>query len=217
MNRFITAAITCVLVFASLGVQARFSQLDSYEGKLHEPVTLHKYNYSHNDPVNWTDPSGNIATTSDLLQAMNLQGVLTTTGTHASYRVILKNVGTKMACIAIEEVVGDLILQQLTGGIYIFEDSKPSPSKPYVGSTKDFKTRLRQHAKSKTKNVKKVLSMFHMAGDKNTLRLVEQFFMDVLEQNNVETSNRNRAIAEKPRSRNSKELRGMLKKLDFCK
>ncbi|WP_431685683.1 RHS repeat domain-containing protein [Hahella sp. NBU794] len=38
--------------------QGRFTQMDTYLGRVGEPVTLHKYLYVHADPVNGTDPSG---------------------------------------------------------------------------------------------------------------------------------------------------------------
>lgn len=38
----------------------RFHTLDTYEGRNGEPMTLHKYLYTHADPVNNTDPSGNL-------------------------------------------------------------------------------------------------------------------------------------------------------------
>jgi len=37
---------------------ARFTSRDPVAGKFKEPLTLHKYAYSSNDPVNRTDPSG---------------------------------------------------------------------------------------------------------------------------------------------------------------
>ena len=38
----------------------RFHTLDTYEGRNGEPATLHKYLYTHGNPVNNIDPSGNI-------------------------------------------------------------------------------------------------------------------------------------------------------------
>jgi RHS repeat-associated protein len=37
----------------------RFATADKFEGVLGQPQTLHKYTYANNDPVNFTDPSGN--------------------------------------------------------------------------------------------------------------------------------------------------------------
>lgn len=36
----------------------RFQTMDSYDGDLEEPQSLHKYTYAQNNPVNNTDPSG---------------------------------------------------------------------------------------------------------------------------------------------------------------
>ena len=39
-------------------VLMRFTSYDPVMGKFEEPMTLHKYLYCTNDPVNWIDPSG---------------------------------------------------------------------------------------------------------------------------------------------------------------
>ncbi len=36
----------------------QFTSMDPYEGKLHEPISLHKYLYVHANPINGIDPSG---------------------------------------------------------------------------------------------------------------------------------------------------------------
>jgi len=41
----------------------RFTRRDTYEGRLEEPVTLHKYLYANGNPVSYVDPSGLYATT----------------------------------------------------------------------------------------------------------------------------------------------------------
>ena len=38
----------------------RFTQQDTYQGRMPEPETLHKYMYTHADPINNIDPSGNV-------------------------------------------------------------------------------------------------------------------------------------------------------------
>ena len=38
----------------------RFTQMDTYQGRMSEPLTLHKYMYTHADPINNIDPSGNV-------------------------------------------------------------------------------------------------------------------------------------------------------------
>jgi hypothetical protein len=40
------------------GVIGRFTIMDRHEGDSYDPITLHKYSFSQNDPVNNNDPSG---------------------------------------------------------------------------------------------------------------------------------------------------------------
>ena len=40
-----------------------FINMDSYQGSIYDPVTLHKYRYANANPVIYTDPSGYSATT----------------------------------------------------------------------------------------------------------------------------------------------------------
>ena len=37
----------------------RFVSMDSFEGNISDPLSLHKYVYANNNPSNRTDPSGN--------------------------------------------------------------------------------------------------------------------------------------------------------------
>jgi RHS repeat-associated protein len=53
----------------------RFQTLDSYEGAQNDPLSLHKYLYGGDDPVNNVDPSGHMSL-SDNLTAMTVIGVL---------------------------------------------------------------------------------------------------------------------------------------------
>lgn len=49
----------------------RFTQQDTYMGRMGEPVTLHKYLYGNADPVMYTDPSG-YASFSSVLTTVNI-------------------------------------------------------------------------------------------------------------------------------------------------
>ncbi|MDR1282917.1 MAG: RHS repeat-associated core domain-containing protein [Opitutaceae bacterium] len=44
----------------------RFWSIDTYEGNNQEPLSLHKYLYTHGDPLNGIDPSGNFTIASTL-------------------------------------------------------------------------------------------------------------------------------------------------------
>lgn len=39
----------------------RFTQQDTWMGRNHDPITLHKYLYANADPVRYTDPTGNFS------------------------------------------------------------------------------------------------------------------------------------------------------------
>lgn len=54
----------------------RFTQMDTYQGNIQNPATLHKYTYAHNDPVNNIDPSGKFL--AGLGATMNIAGVMAT-------------------------------------------------------------------------------------------------------------------------------------------
>jgi RHS repeat-associated protein len=53
----------------------RFMRRDSYTGQIHEPVTLHKYLYATNNPINGIDPSG-LVTLMEQLRGLNILGSL---------------------------------------------------------------------------------------------------------------------------------------------
>jgi RHS repeat-associated protein len=50
----------------------RFNRLDPFFGNLTDPQSLHNYLYSHDDPINGTDPSGNFICTLGVLGAISL-------------------------------------------------------------------------------------------------------------------------------------------------
>ncbi len=56
-------------------VTGRFNRLDSYAGNIHDPQSLHKYFYTHGDPVSGTDPSGRFSLGSSL-SANSIGGTL---------------------------------------------------------------------------------------------------------------------------------------------
>ena len=54
---------------------ARFTQMDPFQGVNRVPATLNKYSYTHNDPANLTDPSGEFVGN---IQALQMQASLST-------------------------------------------------------------------------------------------------------------------------------------------
>ncbi|GAB4190188.1 MAG: hypothetical protein Tsb002_17920 [Wenzhouxiangellaceae bacterium] len=55
----------------------RFTQMDTWMGRNHDPVTLHKYLYANADPVGHVDPSGNISTLTGITIGTTVLGGLT--------------------------------------------------------------------------------------------------------------------------------------------
>jgi len=132
--------------------------------------------------------------------------------TQASFRVVVREIGEELACIAIEEAVTELAVSALQGGVYILSDG----GKPYTGMTNDFDRRLKEHARNTAKNVEAILAKFHIDGDRNDRRLIEQFFIETFDSAGQETTNRSNSISRNPSSDNSKRLRRIVDKLDFC-
>ncbi|MEW8539447.1 MAG: putative Ig domain-containing protein [Candidatus Thiodiazotropha endolucinida] len=60
--------------------QGRFTQQDTWMGRNHDPITLHKYLYAHADPGNLIDPSGNFSI-GGMISAINVMGTLSTIAT----------------------------------------------------------------------------------------------------------------------------------------
>jgi RHS repeat-associated protein len=56
----------------------RFSRMDTWEGRINLPQTLHKYTYTHNNPTNLLDPTGLFsATSSGISLTLLLVGIIT--------------------------------------------------------------------------------------------------------------------------------------------
>jgi len=64
----------------------RFTQMDTWMGRNHDPITLNKYAYAYSDPVTYTDPTGNFGTLSGFGASNTMMGVLATASI-ASYGI----------------------------------------------------------------------------------------------------------------------------------
>lgn len=56
----------------------RFTRRDTHEGRLSAPLTLHKYLYANNNPLNYTDPSGLFASAAESNAAFTVFAILAT-------------------------------------------------------------------------------------------------------------------------------------------
>ncbi len=175
------------------------------------PITLNKYLYANGDPILFVDPSGYFSL-SNITASLRIQSIQKGSA-QASFRVFIREIGEGLACVAIEELVSEVVMQSISSGIYILGDSDSG----YVGRTNDFKRRMQEHARAAGNKTKNILAKFHLDGNRNEMRIIEQFFMDVFREVNQPLSNQINSIAPSPTSINSKKLRKIVDKIDFCK
>jgi len=65
-------------------VTGRFMTRDPYQGSIYDPASLHRYNYSRANPVNFIDPSGRAAATEYAQLALNVAARVTLVGAEVS-------------------------------------------------------------------------------------------------------------------------------------
>jgi RHS repeat-associated protein len=109
---------------ASIG---RFTGLDPYEGELDAPSSLHRYSYAANDPVNNTDPSGEMSMM-DTGAAGNVQGTLSTTAQFTLRQTTQKFLigDPKRGDFGL---IGELIIQEMLGAVVDMEDATKGKGK----------------------------------------------------------------------------------------
>jgi hypothetical protein len=142
--------------------------MDTWPGRPDEPITLNKYLYANGNPVMGTDPSG-LLTLTELVTNLrtNLQNASAST---SSYRIVFKKIG----CILIEEIITETV----NHGVYLFFDS--FTKRPYVGHTKNnVKARLKQHSRSRLREVERLIAQFEIKGGKKELEIIEQYIFDI--------------------------------------
>ena len=71
-----------------------FLTMDTYEGSICDPDTLHKYLYANGNPVTYSDPSGNMSVSlSELSAGMLCMGLLCTSIAYFNYTRAISNAG----------------------------------------------------------------------------------------------------------------------------
>ncbi|MEI4551884.1 RHS repeat-associated core domain-containing protein [Pseudoalteromonas spongiae] len=204
----------------------RFTQQDAWMGRDGEPVTLNKYLYTHADPVNGVDPSGYMRLSS-LTFGQSIQSSLAGIRT-VNYRVFLREAVDGALCLLVEEVT-EKVIGEAFSGIYIFSDAH-NGNDPYVGRSDNYGKRKSQH--DAVDRIKKELVKAELVVDnifekfnfsdkkklvKNQFRLLEQWFIDYVEENYKTPTNSRKEVALFPKSDNSQKIRKLLNnKIDIC-
>ena len=137
--------------------KGRFHNMDTFEGRSQDPITLHKYLYANANPVNGIDPSGNVTLVS-LLMGSSVSATLDrsskTVTVQAGRRVALK-----VGCFVIESVIDAAI----TEGVYVlFSGGVPV----YVGQSQNVQARLAQHMKKWGDKIDLHARVFNLKGQK---------------------------------------------------
>ncbi len=106
--------------------RGRFWTMDSFQGRNYDPATLHKYLYTHADPVNGIDPSGEI-TLNELMINMFVGGIINVAATtyvrsqilHQPWEEIRKTLPAAFAVGALSAGAGALASQGLAGRLIL--------------------------------------------------------------------------------------------------
>jgi hypothetical protein len=97
----------------------RFTARDPVNGRFKEPLTLHKYLYCLNDPINYTDPTGK-DTVAETLVANSILGSLRSLDSKFSSQLFGESVKAKdiFNVIGMEQAIrAELLIAQFEGGL----------------------------------------------------------------------------------------------------
>ena len=95
----------------------RFTQQDTWMGRDSDPITLHKYLYANSDPVNHTDPSGQMSLGS-MMTGVNLQVSLNIATTLVARTMVTRSMlaaGLRYGLQAIKKEVRICLREALLG------------------------------------------------------------------------------------------------------
>ena len=93
----------------------RFTRRDTYEGRLNEPLSLHKYGYAHNNPVNLIDPSG-FTPLYDAISIFRKVGLLSALDPRYAFAQAGGYIHRAVEAEIVEENPGVLVEQVVNGG-----------------------------------------------------------------------------------------------------
>jgi RHS repeat-associated protein len=153
----------------------RFHTLDEYEGRIRDPLSLHKYLYAHANPVMGSDPSG-FVNLMDLDMAQIVQQILRNAGQQVTITVVKRG-----SCVVVQQIAWEVATQAVmsVGGVYIFEHLGRGRM-PYTGKSVNMLNRLRSHGEAVVgKAFATLKGTIRIVGlDDAGLRILEQRVLD---------------------------------------
>ena len=191
----------------------RFISRDSYDGTLYSPLSQNHYAYTHGNPTNYTDPSGNIPTQITLTMNMLVMQELRVKNPIA--HTILHEMINEASCVVVEHGI-DMAIRE---GIYMWITND---GKVYVGkSNDDIEKRMKDHLGKKVKIFNKQLARINLSIPAQLLETIEEVIMEELgyvdsKNKGQSTNSRHNFSLKKPKRREAyRRYKKLLDKL--CK
>lgn len=172
--------------------RGRFWTMDTCDGCVTTPLSLHRYLYSNGDPVDFVDPSGQQADLPEAAATVEVSETLDAATAQAEQQL-----GRKATKILVCQVGKFVVEQAIAEGVYILITQLPGGQiLPYVGSTGDLAARIAQHIEN-GKIFEPVLTFFEVAGGKEARRIVEQKIINALTNGGLQAGVRGLQDAER--------------------
>jgi RHS repeat-associated protein len=189
----------------------RFWGIDTCPGCLVDPSSLHQYLYTHSDPVDFVDPSGNFeASILGVTISLSVSDILKSAQSRAE-----QVLGQKAKRVVVCEAGKFVVDQALVAGVYIIVTELGGSLLPYIGSTGDIAQRIADHVRT-GKMFEQVFVWFEVAGGLELRRIVEQKVINALTQGGLAAGVRRLPDAERIIANLRNEIR-LDKFVSLCK
>lgn len=142
----------------------RFWTMDAYEGRYHNPLTLHKYAYAHSNSINGIDPTGYM-TIGELFMSISFGDTMRVSQGMTQTQI------RKQVVNQILEIMKDQAADAIMEGVYVLAFG-PAGELLYVGETNDMERRLKEHSSGGTKWQKRARRAGEIVADQLTPRIV---------------------------------------------